>query len=133
MEYLECLEDCYFDRGYGSERCFTPGARYEILDGSTDDMMGVVLRDDQGGEHTISGQWANRFVALPLIDYSEQIAARRKRERIHEDLLWDKPEQDKQFTWTTTVGEEAPTNNPRPRDTSWVSIPVGTIIRDDDF
>jgi hypothetical protein len=87
--------------------------------------------DDQGSEHTISGLWASRFVAsdvpLPLAEYFDRVTGRGKRERIHEDLLWDKPEP---FTWTPIAVDEVPTTNPTPRDTLWR---VQDIIRDDDF
>ena len=134
MEYLECLEDCHFDADNGGERCFTRGSRYQILEGSTDNMRGVLLMNDQGGEHTISGLWASRFVALnvplPLTEFFERIVASPKRERIDEGLLWDTPEKPKLFEWTTTSVNIVPA---RQQPTSWVSVPVDNRPRDDNF
>ena len=134
MEYLECLEDCHFHTDSGGERCFTQGTRYQILGGSADNMSGVMLMDDQGDEHAIGTPWVRRFVALnvplPVAEFFQQVASiesSSKRQRIHEDLLWDTPEETKIFEWTTTAVDEVPTATP---SVSW--IPTNRI-RDDDF
>jgi len=60
----------------------------------------------------------------PLAEYFETVA---KRERIHEDLLWDKP---KLFEWATTAVDEVPTGL---RGISRIHVPVNNEIPDDDF